>query len=332
MSRTTGQLIAVTGASGFLGGAIVKQLKTQGYYVRGLLRRAAIEMQEDQTPDEVVVGDIADASAAEKLAQDADVIIHTVSNFRALDDLPDAYWRVNVEGTRNMLSAALGADVRRFVHCSTIGVHGDVAAGPGDESCPYNPGDLYQKTKLEAELLCQDIQKEGEMDVVIVRPCSLYGPDDRRLLKMFRMATRRRLLLIGDGRSKFHSLYIDDAAKAFVRAASLPGAANQIFIIGQPAAVELREYLSAVSASLGREARFLQLPYFPIYLLACASEKILGVVGITSPLTVRRLRFYRNNRDFNVTKARNLLGFEAEVGLEEGLRRTANAYRDAGWI
>ena len=254
MSRTTGQLIAVTGASGFLGGAIVKQLKTQGHYVRGLFRRPAIEMQEDQTPDEAVVGDISDASAVEKLAQDADVIIHTVSNFRALDDPPEDYWRVNAEGTRNMLSAALEAGVRRFVHCSTIGVHGDVAAGPGDESCPYNPGDLYQKTKLEADLLCQRFQKEGDMDIVVVRPCSLYGPGDRRLLKMFSMATKRRFVLIGDGKSKFHSLYIDDAAKAFVRAASLPGAANQIFIIGQPAAVELREYMSAVAVSLGKEA------------------------------------------------------------------------------
>jgi nucleoside-diphosphate-sugar epimerase len=325
-------MIAVTGASGFLGGAVVKQLKTQGYYVRGLLRRPAIEMKDGQTLDEVVVGDITDACAAEKLVTDADVIIHTVSNFRALDDPPEAYWRVNVEGTRNLLNAALKAGVRRFVHCSTIGVHGDVAKGPGDESCPYNPGDLYQKTKLEAELLCQHFQKESDMDIVIVRPCSLFGPGDQRLLKIFSMAAKRRFVLIGDGKSKFHSLYIDDAAKAFVRAATLPGAANQIFIIGQPAAVELREYMSAVAASLGKETPFLKLPYLPIYLLAYASEKVLGIIGITSPLTVRRLRFFRNNRDFNVTKAKELLGFEAEVGLEEGLCRTANAYRDAGWI
>lgn len=324
--------IAVTGAGGFLGSAIIARLREDGFHVRGLYHHRPETVPDVRGPHEFEVGDIEDHEIVRSLLAGMDYVIHTVSNFRALDDPPEEYWRVNVNGTRRMLEVAAELNVSRFVHCSTIGVHGDVRDGPADETAPFNPGDLYQETKLAAEKLCHDVMQGGSMEVVVVRPCSIFGPGDDRLLKLFKMASKRWFVMIGDGASKFHSIYVGDAADAFRRAATMPEAANQIFIVGQANSVSLRAYIENVAASIGNTLRIIRVPYWPVYVLARLSEKLLAIVGRTSPLTVRRLRFFRNNRDFNTSKAADLLKFRAEVGLADGLKRTSDWYKEAGLL
>lgn len=323
--------IAITGASGFLGSALARALADRGHPLRLLVRdeqRAA----SIRGLGDIIVGDIADERALDRLMHGCDAAVHTVSNFRAAKDPPALHWRTNVDGTRNALRAARAAGLRRFVHCSTIGVHGNVATTPGDEDSPFAPGDLYQETKAAAEAACHEVQESGATEVVIVRPCSIYGPGDLRMLKMFRLLARGRFLRIGDCAANFHAVYIDDLVRGFGRALAQPGISGEAFIVGGDTYLPLARYLEIAAGAVGGRLPRWQVPYAPVHALAHACEALCVPLGLEPPLHRRRVRFFRNNRAFRIDKARQRLGYAPAVTLEEGMRRTVAWYRSQGLL
>ena len=323
--------VAISGATGFLGSHLVRRFLADGHSVAALARSFEKASQLPEAAD-AVIGDIGDAGAVARLVDRAEIVIHTVSNFRVASGPPESYHRINVEGTRNILEAAFGANASRFVHCSTIGVHGDVAVTPGDESAPYNPGDLYQETKLEAEQLVRSRVGTTGTEIVVVRPCSMYGPGDLRMLKMFRMLSKGRFFKVGPCRENFHAGFIDDVVDGFVAAATRPGIDGEVFIVGGERFLPLDEYIDTAARAVGAAPPKLRLPYGAMHAAAWACERLCVPLGVEPPLHVRRVRFFRNNRAFSIDKARRLLGFEPRVALEEGMRRTVDWYRSCGLL
>jgi nucleoside-diphosphate-sugar epimerase len=280
----------------------------------------------------VAVGEITNEGALATAFAGADTVFHLVSNFRTASGPAASYRAINVEGTRAALAAARAAGARRFVHCSTIGVHGHVRSTSADEASPYAPGDLYQKTKVEAEALCGEEMKRGGMEIVILRPCSIYGPGDLRMLKMFRMLARGTFFLVGPCRENFHAVYIDDLIDGFLRAMERPGIAGETFILGGPRYLPLKDYVGIAAAAVGAPPPRRRLPYGPLFAASALCEALCRPIGIEPPLHRRRIRFFRNNRAFSIEKARRLLGYEPRVDLEEGMRRTVAWYRKAGLL
>ena len=325
--------VAVTGATGFLGSHLTERLLSEGGHELAILARDAGKARVfENRVDRIVVADITDRDAAAQLVEGADCVVHLVSNFRTASGPPESYRRINVEGTRVMLEAAREAGVRRFVHCSTIGVHGHVRHTPADEEAPFNPGDLYQETKLEAEQLCRRMMAETDMEIVIVRPCSLYGPGDMRMLKMFRMLAKRTFLMVGPCRENFHAVYIDDIVEGFIKVMHTPGIGGETFIIGGEGYLPLRDYIALAARTVGAPMPWLRVPYAPLYAAAALCEAICVPLRIEPPLHRRRVRFYRNNRAFDISKAKRVLGYAPKVGLEEGMRRTVAWYRENGYL
>ena len=145
------ETILVTGGKGFLGKHLVSNLSQLGIFVRVFARPHGEEDVGRGSENDIVWDDIRDQKAVEKAVNGVDRVIHLVSNFRkGGSDKKEAY-AINVEGTENVLNASLKYGVRRLIHCSTIGVHGDVQAIPANEETAFNPGDIYQETKLIAE-------------------------------------------------------------------------------------------------------------------------------------------------------------------------------------
>ena len=105
--------------------------------------------------------------------------------------------------------------MQKLVHCSTIGVHGDVRKIPADEKTAFNPGDLYQETKLIAEKRVWEFSKETGLPISVIRPISMFGPGDLRMLKLFRMINKGRFIIVGNGNALFQPAYIDDVVKGF---------------------------------------------------------------------------------------------------------------------
>lgn len=326
------ETVAVTGATGFLGSHLTEHLICQGCRLRILARDPDKAAPFRDRVEAVVAGDIADPGALADLAGGCRTFVHLVSNFRVVKGSAESYQRVNVEGTRNALAAAAEAGVRRFVHCSTIGVHGDVARSPANEESPYNPGDLYQETKLQAEHACRDFMSNTDMEIVIIRPTSQYGPGDLRMLKMFRMLAAGRFVMIGSCQAHFHAVYIDDLVAGFRLAMTRPGIGGDTFLIGGPRYVTLQEYIETAAAALGAPAPRWRVPYWPVHFAAWTCEVLCRPLGLEPPLHRRRVRFFRNNRAFNIDKARRVLGYEPRVELAEGMRRTVDWYREQGLL
>lgn len=327
----TGQRVAVTGATGFLGSHLVCALTGLGYRVHALARNAD-KAKRLPSVDRLVIGEITDPSALARLADGCEGFVHLVSNFRTASDPPERYRATNVEGTRAALDAARAAGVRRFVHCSTIGVHGHVRVGPADESSPFAPGDLYQETKLQAECLCRAEMTRPGMEIVIVRPTSIYGPGDMRMLKMFRMLAKRRFVQVGPGRENFHAVYIDDLVDGFIRTLETPDIAGETFIIGGSRYLPLRDYIAVAARAVGAPEPRIRVPYAPLYASSAVVETVCAWLGIEPPLHRRRVRFFRNNRAFVIDKARDRLFYRPQVDLEEGMRRTVAWYRAEGLL
>src|SRR5690606_2890608 len=133
--------------------------------------------------------------------------------------------------------------VKRFVLCGTAGVYGQRVPGIIDEHSPIRPWNEYERSKVAAEDALRRICAESGMEYVIVRPTAVYGPRDERLQKLFRSVAKGRFPLFGKGEGRRHMVYVKDLADAFLRACTVPAAANQAFIIGGPRAVTLREML-----------------------------------------------------------------------------------------
>ena len=329
-------LIAVTGAAGFLGGALVRRLLDEGFKVRALVRRGqspAMDFNgvETLSPSngeslELVHGDLANRQALMQVVDGAEVVIHVAGMFRT-EGPRTKFFEVNQAGTERMLRVARAAGARRFVHCSTIGVHGDVHDGPADEQSPFNPCDAYQESKLKAEEACAKAMEQGDMEVVIVRPCSIYGPGDLRMLKLFRMLLRRRFLMVTAGAPNFHPVYIEDLVMAFVAAANVAEAAGETFIVGGPRFLPLEEYISLAAAAVDAPPPRWRVPYPLMELAARACEGVCVPLRLEPPLHRRRLSFFKHNRAFNTDKARRVLKYEPRIDVEEGFRRTVEWYR-----
>lgn len=323
--------VLVTGATGFTGGHLAATLARRGHHVRALVRvRSRERFQVSPLPAlgvELVEGDLADPASLERATRGVEVVYHIAATYREAGQPDEAYRRVNVDGTRALLEAARSAGVRRVVHCSTGGVHGHIARPPATEDAPFNPGDIYQASKLEAEQAARRYGDETGLDVVVARPIGIYGPGDTRFLKMFRGLARGRFPLLGSCEAFYHLTYIDDLVEGFILCGEVPAARGRTYILAGPRYTTLNDLVALVAREVGRRPPRLHLPVWPFFVAGALCELVCVPLGIEPPLYRRRVDFYTKSRAFDTTRARTELGYAPAVDLEEGIRRTADWYR-----
>jgi nucleoside-diphosphate-sugar epimerase len=324
--------VALTGASGYTGGRLLETLRGRGDEVSALVRPASLSERLRASGARLVEGDLASVAAIRELVTGADAVLHVAAVYRTAGH-PDSYYReVNVGGTERLLEAALEAGVRRFVHTSTVGVHGHVENPPADESAPVAPGDVYQATKAEAEALALAFHRDRGLPVAVVRPGAIYGPRETRLLKLFRAIARGRYAIVGSGRTFYHPVYIDDLVQGFLLALEREEAVGESFLICGPEYVSQIDLAAVVARHTGGRVLPFRIPAAPIQLAGDLVEGLCVPLGIEPPLHRRRVDFWTKSRAFTIDKARRLLGYDPQVHLDEGVARTAASYREAGWI
>jgi nucleoside-diphosphate-sugar epimerase len=232
-----------------------------------------------------------------------------------------------------VLEAARRHGVRRVVHCSTQGVHGTIPEPPGDEDSPIAPRDYYCFSKAEGEKVVREFIGRG-MDIVVVRPTSVYGPGDTRgWLKLYRMVGKGWFLMIGDGQTYNHPVYVDNLVDLFELVAVAPQARGRTYLAGDQEPVTLSELVGLVATAAGSRVRIMRFPWYgAAVMVASAVEAVCKRFGFQPPVFRRRLSWFKTNRAFRIDRARNELGYTPRVGLEEGLRRTAQWYRQQGYL
>ena len=325
--------ILVTGGTGFTGSHLVRRLVGRGHSVVCLDNQPGLFADElRELGAEVVLGSVTDREVVRRTADGAEIVHHVAAAFRQLDVPKSVYFDVNVTGTRNVLEAARDGGARRVVYCSTQGVHGHVEDPPGDEASPIAPEDYYQQTKYEGELVCQEFIRDG-MDIAIVRPTAIYGPGDpARFLMLFRMARKGRFLMFGDGETTYHPVYIDNLVDLFELAADRTEASGQTYIGGDAEYYTLNDLVRAVGRAMDLDVDILHLPFRPLWLAAVACETACAPLRISPPLFRRRVDWFRQVRAFRIDRARDELGYEPKIGIDEGLKRTYHWYRENGYM
>ena len=326
--------VLVTGGKGFIGTHLVRRLAAAGHEVSVLDPNPGLGDVELETLGVTLhAGSVSDPAAVEAAVAGSQIVYHLASPFGNILLPAREYDDVEVEGTRLVLEAAERHKVQRVVHCSTQGVHGIIRGGIGDEDSPIAPRDHYCFSKSRGEAVCREFVGRG-LDVVVVRPTSVYGPGDvRGWLSLYRMVSKGRFVMVGSGRTLNHPVYVDDLVEVFVRAAAVPNARGRVYIGGGDKAVTLTELVHAVAASLGVEVDIVRFPSYSVaWLGAAAVEFTCKPLGIKPPVFRRRLSWYRTNRAFRIDRARTELGYEPQVTLPEGLARTSGWYRANGYI
>jgi nucleoside-diphosphate-sugar epimerase len=325
--------VLVTGGTGFTGKALALRLAREGHEVTALDCREGLRTDELRAAGvRVVLGSVADAAAVDAATAGVERVFHLAAAFRETG-MPDRhYHEVNAEGTRLVAEAALRHGAGKLVYCSTCGVHGSVDSPPAGEDAPIRPRDTYQQTKHEGELVLAPFVGRG-LPVTILRPAAIYGPGDpARFLMIFRRVERGLFPMFGDGRTLYHPLYIDNLVDAFL-AVMEPGRGDgEAYLVADAEHVTIEQLVRAVASALGVPVRIPHLPLAPLVAAGHLSDVLLRPLGLPPPLFPRRVDWFRSDRAFRIEKARRELGWEPLVGLEEGLRRTAEWYRAHGYL
>jgi dihydroflavonol-4-reductase len=327
------QRILITGAAGFTGVSLALSLAAAGHRVRGLIRSRDGAGTLDHAGVKTVAGDIRDPDVIRQATEGVDTVYHLAAVFRRAG-VPDSEYReVHVDATRQLVELSAAAGVRRIVHCSTVGVHGSVSAeAPATEDAPFQPGDIYQETKLEGEQVALQTADRAGIPLTVVRPGPIYGPGDKRLFKLIGGVARKRFRLLGDGTPRFQMVYIDDLTRGLRLAAQARIAVGRTYILAGNEAPTLNELVDEIASVAHVDSPRFRLPVWPFWLAGALCEAVCVPLGIEPPIFRRRVRFFTSNRWFDTSRARTELGFAPKVSLRDGLRRTLDSYRQLGWV
>jgi dihydroflavonol-4-reductase len=327
----TPQTILVTGATGFTGRVLCRRLVAEGHRVRAIARPSSDLADLAALGITWFRGDVYDPDLVRQAMEGVDTVFHIATLYRDGGADESEHRKVHVDSTRLLAEAAVAqTGFRRFVHISTVGVHGHIEHPPANEESPFHPGDAYQRTKLEAEQWLRGFAPQHGLSHTILRPAAIYGPEDERLLKVFRMAMKRFFVLLGRGKCLYHLIHVDDLVDLMLLAAEHPAAEGQAFICGNVEPIDLERLGRIVAETLGHRFRALRVPAGPVFLLADLCEAVCKPFGISPPLYRRRVAFFTKDRSFDTRKVRETLGWTPKLNNEDGIRQTALAYRQRG--
>ena len=307
--------ILVTGANGFLGQALCPELRARDFTVRGAMRSAARH-------DEISVGDIGPNTAWGTALSGVAVIVHTAARVHVMnDDVNDPlyqYRQVNGEGTLNLARQAVTAGVKRFVFISSIKVNGESTLPNRSftaDDTPH-PEDTYAISKWEAETGLMQLAGETGMDVVIIRPPLVYGPgvkaNFRRLMRWVNRGIPLPLAAIDNRRSL---VALDNLVDLIITCIEHPAAANQTFLVSDGQDLSTSELLRGIGNGLGKPARLFSIPSGLLLIVASLLGEKTRVQRLTSNLQV------------DISRARELLGWEPPVSVDAGLRMVAKSFQ-----
>ena len=323
--------VLVTGATGFTGNHLARHLAAKGHEVFALARNP--DRARTLGPGvSVVRGDLLNRESLKAACDGIDVVYNIAALYRQAGLPKETYRDVNARAVGWLIEAAAAGGVKRVVHCSTVGVHGDVQKPPANEDAPLRPGDVYQWTKLEGESVAREAAGRTRIELAIARPSGIYGPGDRRLLKLFRGVARGRFVMLGKGDIFYHLTYIDDLCEGFRLCGEAPGAAGRTYILAGGEVTTLKELVARIARIAGVDPPKRTLPVWPVWVAGALCEAACAPLKIEPPLYRRRVDFFTKSRAFDISRARAEIGFAPAVGLDEGITRTLAWYRECKWL
>jgi len=323
--------VLLTGASGFVGSHILDRLMLRGIPTRILMRTTSSRrLIEPHLPAvRVCEGSIAQPESLRAAMEGVTHVIHCAGVVKALR--VREFYEVNQVGSRHVVEAANAAGVRRLVHVSSLAVAGPGTADrPARESDVPRPVSEYGRSKLAGE---QEVVERCRSEFVVIRPPAVYGPRDREFLRLFKAVQSGFLPDVGGGRQQLSLVFIGDLANVIVNCLDHPRAAGRIFFAANPEVRTVREFGGVVAGQLGKRPVRLPIPLRVLWLLCWGQEFVSQLTRRANVLSHKKYAELRTPGWVCDTSAlKRELGLECPTGLVEGVRRTALAYRESGWL
>jgi nucleoside-diphosphate-sugar epimerase len=322
--------VLVTGATGLLGSHLTDLLLERGEQVRVLVQRSDGVSQFAHPNVEICWGHLGDRAALAAAVRGVDRVLHCAARTGPWGPQAE-YETANVRGLRALVESALAAGVRRFVHVSSITVHGNDVHGTADEAAPLrvepNP---YSRSKVAGERLLGRLIREQGAPVTIVRPGWIYGPRDVASFARFAaMIQRGKMVVIGPGNNHVPLIYVRDVADGILLASEEARAAGHAYLLVNDEPVTQHDYLAAIAAALGVPPPRRHIPY-RLALLAGTVAEALGHLMHRQqppPVTCYGVQLLGAENRFDIRRARHELGFAPQVNLVEGVRRSIAWYQ-----
>lgn len=324
--------ILVTGAAGFIGGHLFHRLANYGLDVIGSVLYSEEASNLEAQGYKAIVLDLASDDLWDEMVRGVDIVFNIAAMFQEVEHGEDEYDKVNHRGALKLAKTASRVGVSRFIHCSTVGVHGDVKEIPATENSPFNPMDLYHRTKLAGELSILDFAKtipEDGMVVTVNRPAMVYGPGDLRMLKLFKAILSGKFRMIGSGNVLAHLGFIEDQTDSFLLCAVTPRerVRCEAFNIASDQPLTLNDLARLIADTGGVKLPRMHVPLTPVWLAALLCEIICKPFKIKPPLFRRRVGFFTHNRAFDLSKAKKHLGYISRRDSRAGIKETIEWYR-----
>ncbi len=316
------QNVLVTGANGFIGNAFCRRMLAEGRPVRGAIRSLSPKSALPPGMEAVEVGSIGPSTEWETALEGIDTVVHLAARVHVMDegsaDPITAYREVNLAGTRRLAQLAASKAVQRFVYVSSIKVNGEGRSTPytGDEMPA--PVDPYGISKLEAEQELQSLAGKTGLEVAIVRPPLVYGPEVKaKFLQLIKIVDRGIPLPLAGATNQRSMIFLENLVDALYICTTHPAAVGQTFLVSDGEDLSTSELIQKISSALGRPARLFPLPSELLRFLGRLIGKTKAVSRLQETLIV------------DSTKIRIELDWKPPYSMEEGLKKTADWYLQA---
>jgi dihydroflavonol-4-reductase len=326
-------LSLVTGATGFVGSAVARALLARGHRVRVLARPNSDRRNLAGLAVEIAEGAMEDPCSLARAVAGCRYVYHVAADYRIWVPDPAPMFRANVDGTRDLLTAALEAGAERVVYTSSVATLGLVPGGSADEETPSSLDDMigpYKRSKFAAEEVARELARKRGLPVVIVNPSTPVGPGDIKPTPTGRLiveAARGQMPAFVD--TGLNIVHVDDVAEGHLAAAE-NGRIGERYILGGEN-MALAEILAGVAQAAGRRPPRLQVPHSVLFPVAVGAELAARVTGREPFITLDGVRMSRKKMYFSSEKASRELGYRSRPA-REAIADAVGWFRDNGYL
>ncbi|MFH1836825.1 MAG: NAD(P)-dependent oxidoreductase [Candidatus Omnitrophota bacterium] len=308
--------VLVTGATGFIGNDLVKELVKKGYDVVSLVRKTSKTDLLEKMGIRYIICDMMDPKNTEEAFDriQPEIVVHAAAQVMGKDE--KVLREINVTTTRNIAQACWDHSVKRLVYLSSVSVISGNKDVPLSEDLPYKASNAYGRSKIEAERVVIDFRNKG-LKTAIVRPCMVYGPEEPHMLDTIFDRIRKKyipILCVPEIDSKLHLAYISNVVEMLILAIEKDEALEGTFMVADEEAITIRKFLEIAYDEMNHTS--------PIAVPAWIVRTCMVI-----PFFRKEIKGMLKDRVYDISRAKDLLGYAPKISTEDGLRNTIRCWK-----